>query len=147
MTLPHHHEPADRSHPAFRPNADPFYAVVREGLGDLVDGEHFCDAVAEDAEFEFRYVFAGFGPVIRGRAAYMDWFAGYDMQIERADGLQVAHDADRGVVTLEYEVHGRTAAGRAHDNRFCSVVTLVDRRIVGWRDYVDSLAVVTALGG
>ncbi len=41
--------PVDRSHPAFRENAAPFYRIVREGLGDAVDGEHFWDTVAEDA--------------------------------------------------------------------------------------------------
>lgn len=100
--------PVNRSHPAFRENAAPFYGIVREGLGDAVDGEHFWDTVAEDAVFEFRYLFPGFGPVIEGRRAYMDWFGGYDMQIRSADGLRVHRDDEQGVVTLEYEVHGRT---------------------------------------
>jgi ketosteroid isomerase-like protein len=138
--------PADRSHPAFRENAEPFYRIVREGLGDLVDGEHFWDAVAEDAVFEFRYLFPGFGPLIKGRRAYMDWFAGYDMQIHTADGLRVSRDLDQGIITIEYEVHGTTASGHRYDNRFCSVVTVRDRSIVHWRDYMDSLAVVNALG-
>ncbi|MES2170876.1 MAG: nuclear transport factor 2 family protein [Actinomycetota bacterium] len=141
------HAPVDRSHPAFRENAAPFYSIVREGLGEAVDGEHFWDTVAEDAVFEFRYVFTGFGPVIEGRQAYMDWFGGYDMQIRSADGLCVYQDEGQGVVTLEYEVHGTTISGGRYDNRFCSIVTIRDRKIVYWRDYMDSLAVVNALGG
>lgn len=137
----------DRSHPAFRTNAEPFYAIVREGLGDAVDGEHFWDTVAEHAVFEFRYLFPGFGPLIQGRRAYMDWFGGYDMQISAADSLRVYRDAVQGVITLEYEVHGTTASGRPYDNRFCSVVTIRDRKVVHWRDYMDSLAVVNALEG
>lgn len=139
--------PVDRAHPAFRENAAPFYRIVREGLGDTVDGEHFWDAVAEDALFEFRYLFPGFGPVIAGRRAYMDWFGGYDMQIDSADGLRVYRDEEQGVVTLEYDVHGRTPSGSRYDNRFCSIVTIRDRKVVSWRDYMDSLAVVNALEG
>ena len=47
---------------------------------------------------------------------------------------------------LEYEVHGKTVrTGVSYDNRFISVVTIEYRKIVQWRDYMDSLAAVTAL--
>jgi ketosteroid isomerase-like protein len=36
--------------------------------------------------------------------------------------------------------------GASYDNRFISVVTIEDRKIVRWRDYMDSLAAMTALG-
>lgn len=45
----------NRSHPAFNRNAEPFYAVIMDGLKGEVDGEHFWDAVAENAIFEFLY--------------------------------------------------------------------------------------------
>jgi limonene-1,2-epoxide hydrolase len=32
-----------------------------------------------------------------------------------------------------------------YDNRFISVVTIEDRKIVQWRDYMDSLTAMTAL--
>jgi hypothetical protein len=42
----------------------PYFELVRKGLNDLVDGEHYFDTVAEDATFEFLYEF----PVGPGRS-------------------------------------------------------------------------------
>ena len=36
---------------------DPFFDIVRQGLAGLVDGDHYFDTIADDAEFEFRYHF------------------------------------------------------------------------------------------
>ena len=36
---------------------NPFFDVVMKGLRGLVDGEHYYDAIAEDAQFEFLYRF------------------------------------------------------------------------------------------
>jgi uncharacterized protein len=142
----HDSSPVDRSNPAFQENAEPFYRIVRQGLGDAVDGEHFWDTVAEGAVFEFRYQFPGFATRIEGRAAYRDWFGGYGIELQSADDLRVYRDNDQGVLTLEYSVHGVVPeTGKAYDNRFCSVVTVQDRRVVYWRDYMDSLAAVQAL--
>ena len=50
------------------------------------------------------------------------------------------------MVIIEYDVHGTiVATGSAYDNRFISVVTIEGRKIVQWRDYMDSLAAMTAL--
>ena len=49
-------------------------------------------------------------------------------------------------MTLEYEVHGRILkSGVAYDNRFVSIAFIENRKIVRWRDYMDSLAAWTAL--
>jgi hypothetical protein len=69
-------EKADRKHPAFKKNAEPFYQIIMEGLKGEVDGGHFWDAVAENAVFEFLYNFAGFPNKLEGRKTYMDWLAG-----------------------------------------------------------------------
>jgi uncharacterized protein len=43
-------------------------------------------------------------------------------------------------------VHGKIlSTGGAYDNRFISVVTIEKKKIVHWRDYMDSLAAWTAL--
>jgi ketosteroid isomerase-like protein len=34
---------------------------------------------------------------------------------------------------------------KLYENRFISVVAIKDRKIVGWRDYMDSLAAMSAL--
>src|SRR5882672_2384737 len=36
---------------------DPFFEIVQRGLSGLVDGEHYFDTIAENAIFEFRYLF------------------------------------------------------------------------------------------
>jgi ketosteroid isomerase-like protein len=49
-------------------------------------------------------------------------------------------------VILEYAVHGKiVATGVPYDNRLISVVTIENRKIVRWRDYMDSLAPWLAL--
>ena len=133
----------NRSHPAFKKEAEPFYNIIMQGLTGEVDGEHFWDAVAKDAVFEFLYNFPGFANKIEGRAAYMDWFGGYSNILHSADQLRVHKSIEVGVVILEYEVHGiAPSTGKPYDNRFCSVITIKNRKIVHWRDYMDSLAVM-----
>jgi uncharacterized protein len=127
---------------------DPFFAVVMEGLRGRVDGEHFFDTIAEDALFEFRYHFPGWPLTIRGRAAVMDSFSGYGktIKLHSGDALVVHRSQDSRVVILEYEVHGTIlSTGAAYDNRFISVISIEKRKIVQWRDYMDSLAAWNAL--
>ncbi len=142
-------ERANRNHPGFNKNAAPFFSIIMEGLKGEVDGEHFWDAVAENAVFEFLYIFPGFTRKIKGREAYMDWFSGYTNVLHSADHLRVYKSAQPPhFFILEYEVHGKVAStGKAYDNRFCSIITIADRRIVHWRDYMDSLAVMLSLEG
>ncbi|MEJ0054987.1 MAG: nuclear transport factor 2 family protein [Bacteroidota bacterium] len=134
----------NRNHPAFNKNAEPFYSIIMEGLKGEVEGEHFWDAVAKDAVFEFLYNFPGFTNKIEGREKYMDWFGGYSNVLHSADNLCVYKSANPGnVIILEYEVHGTVpSTGKVYDNRFCSIVTIKDRKIFYWRDYMDSLAVM-----
>jgi ketosteroid isomerase-like protein len=127
---------------------DPFFAVVMEGLRGRVAGEHFFDTIAEDAFFEFRYHFPGWPLTIRGRAAVMDSFSGYGktIKLHSGDALVVHRSQDSRVVILEYEVHGTIlSTGAAYDNRFISVISIEKRKIVQWRDYMDSLAAWNAL--
>ena len=138
-------EKVSRKHPAFNKNSEPFYSIIMKGLKGEVDGEHFWDAVDENAVFEFLYNFPGFTNKIEGRKAYMEWFGGYSMVLHSADNLRTYKTTDNNVVVLEYQVHGKTPTGKAYDNRFCSIVTIKDRKIIRWRDYMDSLAVMSAL--
>ena len=127
---------------------DPFFKVILEGLSGLVDGEHFFDTFAEDARFESLYEFPGWPMMIRGRAGLVDALSGYgdNIKLESSDGLVVHRTQDPRVVILEYAVHGKIATtGLPYDNRFISVVTIQSRKIVHWRDYMDSLAAWTAL--
>jgi ketosteroid isomerase-like protein len=79
----------------------------------------------------------------------MALYAGYgdNIYLHRADALVVHRSQDARVMILEYEVHGKIIkTGVPYDNRFISVVTIEDRKIVQWRDYMDSLTAMTALG-
>jgi uncharacterized protein len=127
---------------------EPFFEIVMKGLNGLVDGDHFFDTIAENATFEFLYEFPGWPRTIQGRADLMAAYSGYgnSIRLRSADKLVIYHAENASVLILEYAVHGtvlRTSA--PYDNRFVSIINLVDRRIVHWRDYMDSLAAWNAL--
>jgi ketosteroid isomerase-like protein len=126
----------------------PYFELVRGALGDLVDGEHFFDIVAEDVAYEVRYDFPGWPRIVQGRSDLMAQFGGYgdNIEIQSADKL-ITHKADNGrIVVIEYEVHGTIlATGVEYNNRFCSIIEIEDRKIAHWRDYMDSLAAWNAL--
>jgi ketosteroid isomerase-like protein len=127
---------------------DPFFSIVLKGLSGLVDGEHYFDTFTEDAIFESRYNFPGWAQTIHGRADLMAALSGYgkSIQLRCGDGLIVHRSQDSRAVILEYEVHGKILrTGAAYDNRLISVITIENRKIVHWRDYMDSLAAWTAL--
>ena len=127
---------------------DPFFEISQQGLAGLVDGDHYFDTIADHAVFEFRYIFPGWPQRLNGREALIVLYAGYGNTIvlHSADALVVHRSQDPRVVIIEYEVHGKVVAtGASYDNRFISVVSIEDRKIVHWRDYMDSLAAMSAL--
>jgi uncharacterized protein len=128
-------------------SSKPYFDLVREALGGLVEGEHFFDIVTDDTVYEVLYDL-GWPRVIRGRTDLMTAFRGYGdlIELQSADKL-ITHKADNGqVMVIEYEVHGTVlATGVKYNNRFCSVIRLENRKISHWRDYMDSLAAWNAL--
>ena len=128
--------------------ARPYFELVRAALGNLVDGEHFFDIVTDDVVYEVLYDFPGWPRIVRGRADLMARFRGYgdNIELQSADKL-ITHKADNGrVIVIEYEVHGTIlATGAKYNNRFCSIITIENRKIAHWRDYMDSLAAWNAL--
>jgi ketosteroid isomerase-like protein len=128
--------------------ADPYFDLVRGALGELVDGEHFFDIVADAVIYEVLYDFPGWPRIVQGRADLMALFRGYgdNIELQSADKL-ITHAADNGrLVVIEYEVHGTIlATGVKYDNRFCSIIKIENRKIAHWRDYMDSLAAWNAL--
>jgi len=128
--------------------SQPYFNLVRRALGDLVDGEHFFDVVADEVIYEVLYDFPGWPRVVSGRADLMAQFRGYGDYIKlRAADKLIVHQAEDGhVVVIEYEVHGTVlATGRDYDNRFASIIRVENRKISHWRDYMDSLAAWNAL--
>ena len=127
---------------------NPFFEIVQRGLNGLVDGKHYFDTFADDAIFESRYHFPGWPVTIRGRAELMASLSGYGktIKLRSGDALVVHRCQDSRVVILEYDVHGKIlSSGAPYDNRLISVITIENRKIIHWRDYMDSLAAWTAL--
>ena len=128
---------------------DPFFRIVEEGLAGLVDGEHFFDLLSEDVIVEYVVSVPGYPRRVQGRHAVADLYRGYGdvMRLHGADQLAVHRDPDTSVIVLEYAVHGRTVhTGQPYDNHFVSVITVQDRRVTHWRDYLDPVAIFRALG-
>jgi len=127
---------------------DPYFKLVRRGLAGLVDGDHYFDFIADDAVFDFRYDFPGWPRTVTGRDVLMNLYSGYgdNIVLHGADALVVHRSQDPRVVIIECDVHGKIlATGVSYDNRLIAVVTIEDRKIVHWRDYMDSFAAMTAL--
>jgi uncharacterized protein len=129
-------------------NAAPYFDLVGDALGALVDGKHFFDIAADDIIYEVLYNVPGWPRMIKGRADLMAAFRGYvdNIALRSANEL-ILHKTDDGrVVVIEYEVHGTVVAnGAKYDNRFCSIIKIEGRKVAHWRDYMDSLAAWNAL--
>jgi uncharacterized protein len=127
----------------------PFFRIIQEGLTGVVDGGHFFELFAEDAITEFVITVPGYPKTIQGRDNLAELYRGYSETIvlESAGDLVVYRDTESSVVILEYAVRGRVVAtGRPYHNRFVSIITVRNRKVTHWRDYLNPLAVFEALG-
>jgi uncharacterized protein len=82
------------------------------------------------------------------RANLMASLSGYGktIKLHSGDALVVHRCQNNRVVVLEHEVHGKSLSnGAPYDNRLISVITIENRKIIHWKDYMDSLAAWTAL--
>jgi ketosteroid isomerase-like protein len=84
-------------------------------------------------------------PLARGASRQGSQLA--PLPADRCYDLAVHHDPAQGAVVLEYAFAGKVVAtGAPYGNRYISVITLRDREVVHWRDYLDPIAVFDALG-
>lgn len=128
---------------------NPFFRIIEQGLHGLVNPGHFFDLMADDVVTEYVITVPGYPPRIEGRQTLAELYRPYGeaIQLDRAFDLAVYHDPARNVAVLEYAVEGHTVHGsRPSANRFISVITVRDREIVHWRDYLNPVAVFDALG-
>ncbi len=127
----------------------PYFQVVAEGLAGLVDGTDFFDMHAEDVVVEYVITVPDYPRRIVGRDALAELYANYGDSIVQSGSSAVYryYDPEKSVVVLEYTMHGTVVStGAPYVNRFISVITIRDRKIVHWRDYLDPLAVIAAFG-
>ena len=128
---------------------DPFFRIIEEGLAGFVDGGHFFELLAEDVIFEYVISVPGYPRRVEGRRAVAKLYRGYgsNFVLRSADELAVHRDREASVIVLEYAVHGQAVhTGRPYDNHFVSVITIKDRKVTRWRDYLDPVAVFNAIG-
>jgi ketosteroid isomerase-like protein len=129
----------------------PFFAMIEQALAGLADGDQFFDLFTDDVIFEYPYAFLGFSSRIEGRAQLISHFSGYGdiLTLDRMGDLIVHRTLDDPpVIILEYSSHGRgVQTGKPYDNRYVSVITIRDRKIVHWRDYWNPQTVLDAIGG
>jgi ketosteroid isomerase-like protein len=128
---------------------DPFFRIIEEGLDGIADGGHFFDLLTEDVRFDYVITTPGYPRHIEGRQAVADLYRPYGTMIvlDRCHDLAVYHDTNKGVVVLEYASEGRVVStGAPYANRYISVLTITDRKVTHWRDYLDPVAVFDAIG-
>ena len=127
----------------------PFFRVIRAGLRGLAKGDDYFDLLADDVIFEYVISVPGYPRRVQGRQSIIDLYSGYDdyMRVHSADNLRIYRDPEASVAVLEYEVHGESVqTRRPYNNRFVSIITVKDTKVVHWRDYLDPIAVFEATG-
>jgi uncharacterized protein len=128
---------------------DPFFGIIKDGLNGLADGDHFFDLLADDVVFDYVITVPGYPRHVVGRSAVAELYRSYGdtLVLDRCFDLAVHQDREAGVVVLEYASEGRVVtSGAAYANRYISVLTIVDRKVTRWRDYLDPIAVFDAVG-
>jgi len=128
----------------------PFFRVIEQGLAGFVDGEHFFDLLADDVVFDFVITVPDYPRHVVGRDKLIELYRGYGsvLFLDRCYDLRIHHSPSTSTVVLEYSSQGRVVAtGYPYTNRYISVVTIEDRKVTQWRDYLDPLRVFAALDG
>src|SRR6202011_4421685 len=119
---------------------DPFFRIIEKGLDGIADGPHFFELLAEEVTFDYIITVPGYPRHVEGRQAVAELYRPYGTMIvlNRCHDLAVHHDIKTGVVVLEYASEGRVVAtGAPYTNRYISVLTITDRKVTYWRDYLD----------
>jgi ketosteroid isomerase-like protein len=125
-----------------------FFRIIEQGLQGLADGEHFFELLADDVVFDFIITVPDYPRRIVGRDNLVELYRGYGSVffLDRCYDLRVHHSPSTSTVVLEYSSEGRVVAtGYPYGNRYISVVTIKDRKVTQWRDYLDPLRVFAAL--
>lgn len=112
-----------------------FLNLMMQGLKEDVDADLFWDAIADDTTFTFHYHFPGF-PHQMSKSEYKAWFEQYDAPETGAEFTKIYRDHTNNVTTLimSYAVH----YSQSPDMNFLSIVTIQNRQVVKWDDYLDT---------
>ncbi len=127
----------------------PYFELVAQSLRGLVEGTDFFDMHADDVVVEYIITVPDYPRRIVGREALAELYSDYGDSIVQSGSSDVHryYDPEKSVVVLEYTMHGTVVrSGAPYVNRFVSVITIGNGKIVHWRDYLDPLAVFAAFG-
>jgi ketosteroid isomerase-like protein len=128
---------------------EPFFRIVEEALVGLADGAHFFDLLADEVVVDYIITVPSYPRHVVGRTAVAELYRPYGKTfvLDRCFDLAVHRDRETGVVVLEYASEGRAVhTGAAYSNRYVSVLTITERKVTRWRDYLDPIAVFDAVG-
>jgi uncharacterized protein len=128
---------------------EPFFRIIEQALVGLAAGEHFFDLLADEVVFDYTITVPDYPRHVVGRAVVAELYRPYGetFVLDRCFDLAVHHDRETGVVVLEYASEGRVVTtGAAYSNRYVSVLTIAERKVTRWRDYLDPIAVFDAVG-
>jgi ketosteroid isomerase-like protein len=128
---------------------EPFFRIIEAALVGLADGEHFFDLLADDVVFDYIITVPNYPRHVVGRTAVAELYRPYGQMfvLDRCFDLAVHRDRESSVLVLEYASAGRAVGtGVAYSNRYVSVLTISQRKVTRWRDYLDPIAVFDAVG-
>jgi ketosteroid isomerase-like protein len=128
---------------------EPFFRIIEDALVGVADGEHFFDLLADEVVFDYIITVPNYPRQVVGRSAVAELYRSYGEMfvLDRCFDLAVHRDRATGVVVLEYACEGHAVStGAAYSNRYVSVLTITERKVTRWRDYLDPIAVFDAVG-
>jgi uncharacterized protein len=128
---------------------DPFFRIIELGLEGLTDGDHCFERLADDVVFDFVITVPAYPRRVVSRDNLMELYRGYGSTffLDRCEDLRVHRSDSTPSIVLEYGSEGAViATGYPYGDRYISVITLKDRKVSHWRDYLDPLRVLAARG-
>ena len=128
---------------------DPFFRIIEQGLDGLADGGHFFDLLAEDVIFDYIITDSRLPATRRGPRKPS---RSYTAPTGKRSSWTAATNSPSITTPTPVSSCSSTPprSGRSdrapYANRYISVLTITNRKVTHWRDYLDPVAVFNALG-
>ncbi|GLY81559.1 nuclear transport factor 2 family protein [Actinoallomurus iriomotensis] len=118
----------------------------------LDPARRFGDLLADDAIVETPFAPPGRPTRVEGREEWLRRTeperANFPVRFEEVRNVVVHETTDPEVIVVEYELAGVIpATGHRDSAAFIGVLRVRDGKVVHWREYQNTLAIVAALGG
>ncbi|MGI0119950.1 nuclear transport factor 2 family protein [Zooshikella sp. RANM57] len=128
-----------------------FVDMLKQALGDKIDqsADGFIAMMAKDFVMEFPYAPEDGVKEIKGQDALANYLANLQdlIVLDRITVPKVYRAQNSDVVILEFECRGHAKkTGRPYNQRYISVITLREGKILRYVDYWNPLNVFDAIG-